>query len=902
MSIPTYTHVPTSPWALPTLRSHPRIMLTPTRLARLVSLYNSPPSSMLSLKLTWPGGGTGTSAGAIMGNMINYLATGNLTNLTSAYNAAITGAGGGTAITFWAQTAPFVFDWGYNDLTPTQKTNLIALIDSQTTTFLNAGSNGPLAGCGQEQGYGGFAMGVLAIEGEVGATSRLTTLRNVVQNLSEWIDESMGSGHWIGYQFEAVFWLMHSMFAYHIAGGQENLIPSRSQFATNRSTYLAYKSANNGYTSMCGPSDHDAMGVTTNSLSNIDGAPFRAKPEFAWHNAVYADVLGSGLAQLAVNNCLAASPSLKWTDGQDTMAGSATWMAFMFYNSAIPTVSPSTLPNSAIFPLPGLAVFRSGWTQVNDVKGTLYSGIFNNVCHDSRYAGNLEITRGDDQLICTEYSYSGQPCNWLTGSQNGTEVGMYSMCKSTVLFSANADAKPDRSGSQTLVMPPGSTAAFPVGAVLGGGGSTWLNGTVSGFVYNGGSPGAKTQVTADYTNAWYPNNRVSSIQRIVAYVNGAANSTGTFFVQDNFTTVGGTIDRIRALFGMRAKPVGMTGETIVTGNTNAGVMTYANQPVVVRWRNSQATIQMVSPTPVLLRLVGGGNGVVGVGEVGFESYFDGANLDYYNNAQSGKNVQQYKRIQGCFRLECETTPAAAGSQMLFAITVGDIGTTAPTYTQAQVLAIMSGAGGPQTMPGMTYVAQRATLDTEFGTTRYLALYTTAPNDDGTGGVEVSGTGYARKTILSTDWAAAIGGGPATKANSVAQAFPQAGASWGSIVAWGSMDAPTGGSLRWTDFMGLFNWAPFTATATNPCAIRSAAHGLTTGNTIAVTQKYGGTLPTTADSWAGLITVTVIDVDNFTVPINATGSGDGQFRRVVPVSITSPQVFSFDIGNLKVSQG
>ncbi len=260
-------------------------------------------------------------------------------------------------------------------------------------------------------------------------------------------------------------------------------------------------------------------------------------------------------------------------------------------------------------------------------------------------------------------------------------------------------------------------------------------------------------------------------------------------------------------------------------------------------------------------------------------------------------------MKGLWRIEHETTPAGANGQMLFAITVGDIGDVAPTYTQAQVLAILSGAGSAQTMPGMTQLAQKATLDTEFGVTRYLALYTTAPNDDGTGGVEVSGTGYARKAILSTDWAAATGGSPATKANSVAQAFPQAGASWGSIVAWSSMDASTSGNMRWTDYMGNFPWAPFTtAAAASPTTIRSAAHGLTTGDQIAVTAKYGGTLPATAGSWSGLLTVTVLDVDTFTVAVNTTGTGDGQFRKVVPVSIASPQIFSFDIGNLKVSQG
>jgi len=209
-------------------------------------------------------------------------------------------------------------------------------------------------------------------------------------------------------------------------------------------------------------------------------------------------------------------------------------------------------------------------------------------------------------------------------------------------------------------------------------------------VYNGGSPGAKAQATADCTLA-YTRKQLRSYQRIVAYVNGVDGAHGTFFVQDKF--VAADIDRIRAFWGCRRKPIGMTNETVVTGSTAAGVMTYPNQPVVIQWGNSQATIQMVSPAPVLLRLVGGGNGINGApAGPGYESYYDGANLDYYQNAQSGKTVAQYARIQGCWRLECETTKTAANGQMLFAITVGDIGSTAPTYTDTQLLGILSPKG------------------------------------------------------------------------------------------------------------------------------------------------------------------------------------------------------------------
>lgn len=77
------------------------------------------------------------------------------------------------------------------------------------------------------------------------------------------------------------------------------------------------------------------------------------------------------------------------------------------------------------------------------------------------------------------------------------------------------------------------------------------------------------------------------------------------------------------------------------------------------------------------------------------------------------------------------------------------------------------------------------------TTVYVALFTTAPAGDGTGGVEVSGGAYARQAMAFT---AATGGSPASVANSALIQFPTATAAWGTIVAAGLYDAATGGNL------------------------------------------------------------------------------------------------------------
>jgi hypothetical protein len=74
------------------------------------------------------------------------------------------------------------------------------------------------------------------------------------------------------------------------------------------------------------------------------------------------------------------------------------------------------------------------------------------------------------------------------------------------------------------------------------------------------------------------------------------------------------------------------------------------------------------------------------------------------------------------------------------------------------------------------------------TTIYVALFTTLPADDGTGGVEVSGGSYARQVVT---FAAPSSG---AVANSGAVTFPTATASWGTVLGMGLFDAVSGGNL------------------------------------------------------------------------------------------------------------
>ncbi len=107
-----------------------------------------------------------------------------------------------------------------------------------------------------------------------------------------------------------------------------------------------------------------------------------------------------------------------------------------------------------------------------------------------------------------------------------------------------------------------------------------------------------------------------------------------------------------------------------------------------------------------------------------------------------------------------------------------------TYLEDQIL---------NWLKGTTFVAPTTNV--------YVALFTTAPADDGTGYVEVSGGAYARVLMArSTAWSAITGGtAPHQISNAGVLTFPTPSASWGTVVAIGIFDLVTlnsGNLLYW----------------------------------------------------------------------------------------------------------
>lgn len=140
--------------------------------------------------------------------------------------------------------------------------------------------------------------------------------------------------------------------------------------------------------------------------------------------------------------------------------------------------------------------------------------------------------------------------------------------------------------------------------------------------------------------------------------------------------------------------------------------------------------------------------------------------------------------------------------------------------------------------------------------------------------------------------------PANVTNSNASiSFAQASASWGTVVGWGLYDASSAGNLITWDYLGNYKWLPFSCTSASPgvLTVDSAADAsaINTAGACVVTSKYGGTLPTTAGSFAGILTPAGLSSNTFNVGVNTTSVGAGLVRGVLqqPIAINVTASFS-----------
>ena len=103
-----------------------------------------------------------------------------------------------------------------------------------------------------------------------------------------------------------------------------------------------------------------------------------------------------------------------------------------------------------------------------------------------------------------------------------------------------------------------------------------------------------------------------------------------------------------------------------------------------------------------------------------------------------------------------------------------------------------------------------------------------------------------------------------------------------------------------DYLGAYKWSPFTCTLASPGVLTCTDQTFVNGQFAAVTAKFGGTLPATGGSWAGILTVAGVSGATFNLGVNTTGTGDGSVRQVIQQVVPINNVVTFSAGQLTLT--
>lgn len=143
--------------------------------------------------------------------------------------------------------------------------------------------------------------------------------------------------------------------------------------------------------------------------------------------------------------------------------------------------------------------------------------------------------------------------------------------------------------------------------------------------------------------------------------------------------------------------------------------------------------------------------------------------------------------------------------------------------------------------------------------------------------------------------------PASTVNGAAIPFASLSGGPQTVTSFGMFDALTSGNLLEWDYLGNFKWSPFEMTLASPGVATVNDQTFVNGQFVVMTNKFGGVMPTTAGSFAGILTVAGVSGQTFNVGVNSTAAGDGQVRQIIQQAIgPSATVFSFAAGTLTLT--
>jgi hypothetical protein len=624
-------------WDQPAVRAgHPRLYVDSEALKRLEANWRDPAFR----------GIVGLYRGKTdpLSRALQYLATGDASLCHAAVPDALAEpyklAGPSRAV--YGDEASLVFDWCYGALSTAQRAALVQFIDSRNALREAALDKRFQWHEAHFLGFHAYLQGVLAVEGERGASSRLAKAAAAIQNDTELANEVHGDGTYKTYAYQDLFLVTPSIL-WSIATGED--LVRRNHYLLNRPEVLLRLLSADGGDVMAGPGDQVADG---RGMLQADQRPSAIGP------LLLAGYLKDGLAQYVGERIRERQGWGRPTDPQ--------WLALLLVDEGVKRLAPEAagIPLSREMPIGGMVNFRSGWDPARP-ETVAWFDLGPRTEHAEPDAGHFTIWRGNDDLIVSGTNYFGSP------SAYRDRWGGLSFARNTMVFSPAGSPRPDRDGSQ-LGADAGqarrlSAEHFPVANRL-----IWYPGAI---LYQGAITDYRDEdgiVTAggDATAAYDPRH-VTRYRRTIIFVR-----PDLFIIRDEFSLRG--VDRVRALFHLRQAPE-IAGLRPVQGSAGAGILEAEGDRALVQRGQSRAVIQLLWPRSAKLRAVGGN---------GFEAYIDGIDVDPASTAQSWvldprrKDLaKRMELVKGQWRLEIETDPAAANGEMITAISIGPKGSQAP---------------------------------------------------------------------------------------------------------------------------------------------------------------------------------------------------------------------------------
>lgn len=216
------------------------------------------------------------------------------------------------------------------------------------------------------------------------------------------------------------------------------------------------------------------------------------------------------------------------------------------------------------------------------------------------------------------------------------------------------------------------------------------------------------------------------------------------------------------------------------------------------------------------------------------------------------------------------------------------------------------------MTGKTDSEENAILSAAFRNTAYvqddpvyIGLFSTMPGDDGTGGVELSGNGYARiavETGANSEWNAPSGG---VVDNTNLLEWTASGGNWVEAVGVGIFSALTAGTLRRFAWLGNQSWV-FTAANTGDL-FTAPGHSLANDDRVVLQGRLNSTIPTgvTANTIYYVIGVSgetfQLSATQGGAAIALTADGGGSVKKILPRQIDDGGKMQFAAGALDITE-